>query len=85
MIFPDVTPEYWCERNGIEIKSLVCPRCGLVQKTTIPYLAQECVGLLAPKHACGSDFQASTMVARDPRERREWRELAQGLLGSLPD
>jgi hypothetical protein len=81
MIFPDFPVDYWCKKHDIKVKKLSCPNCGLVQETTIPFIGHECVGLMAPLHKCGKQYQAGTMVARDPKQREEWKEFAQLLLG----
>ncbi len=82
MIYPDFPVEYWCEKHNIKVKKIKCPNCGFMQETTIPIICQEFFGLIAPPHKCGTQYQAATMVARDPNQREEWKEFAKLLLNA---
>ncbi len=78
MIYPDFPVEYWCKKHNLEVEEIECPNCGLIQKTTIPFIAKTCVGLVAPLHECGPDWQAGTVVPRDPATRDRWAQMVQG-------
>jgi hypothetical protein len=75
VIYPDFSVEYWCQKHDLQIAEIKCPNCGLIQKTTIPFIAKECVGLLAPLHKCGPDWQAGLVVSRDSVTRKRWTEF----------
>jgi hypothetical protein len=83
MIFPDVSVEVWCKKHDIKVKNLECPKCGFIQETTIPFITQECVGLMAPLHECGKQYQAATSVSRDPIEREKWKDFAKLLINHM--
>lgn len=71
MIFPDFPIEYWCKKHDLEVAEIECPNCGLMQKTTIPFISKECVGLIAPIHECGQDWQAGIATPRDHEVRNQ--------------
>jgi hypothetical protein len=75
MIFLDTPLELFCKKHDLEVKEIECPNCGFLQKTTIPFIAKECVGLLAPLHDCGPDWQAGRTAPRNLDERRKWGDL----------
>jgi hypothetical protein len=49
-----------------------CPNCGLILKTTIPFIAKECVGLIAPIHECEPDWQAGLVAPLDYNTKERW-------------
>ena len=75
MIYPDFSVEYWCEKYNLNVEEIECPNCGLIQRTTIPFIAKKCVGLIAPIHGCGPDWQAGTVAPRDITVRNRWTEF----------
>ena len=75
MIFPDFPVEYWCKKHNLQIVEIECPNCGLIQKTTIPFIAKECVGLIAPIHECGPDWQAGLATPRDYNTKERWADF----------
>ncbi len=80
MLYPDVPLKIWCKTHNLKVKEFECRNCGIKQETTIPFISQECIGLMAPLHECGPQYQAGTMVARDPKERAAWSKIFNNLL-----
>jgi hypothetical protein len=75
MIYPDLPVEYWCKKHNLQVEEIKCQNCGLIQKTTIPFIAKECVGLVAPIHECGPDWQAGLAAPRDYSTRKRWADF----------
>lgn len=75
MFYPDVPLEYWVKKHDFKVKKLKCLNCGLIQKTTIPFLSKESIGLVTPVHDCGPEFQRWTGVIKDKSNRNKWARL----------
>jgi hypothetical protein len=75
MIFPDVSVENWCKKHNLEVRQCVCPNCGYRQTIDIPFITKECVGLVAPLHDCGEQYQASFASPRCAKVRQRWQAL----------
>jgi len=85
LIFPDLPLEYWCKKYNLEVQEIECPNCGLIQKTTIPFISQENVGLMAPLHDCGPDWQGGCAVPRDIATRNRWADFVNDIIDDEED
>lgn len=80
MIYPEISTEEWCEKHDLKVIEVKCPKCGLLQHTTIPFIAKKCLGLEAPLHECGVHYRAAAVVSRDPAKRARWKNLANEMM-----
>lgn len=84
----DVSLATWCATHGLEPFSVVCdrsphgPGCGAERRTTIPFRLGGCVGLVAPRCACGNPFGpfetraldgSLSLPAAPKREKPRWK------------
>lgn len=84
----DVPLLEWCFRHGLEPFTVECdqandvPGCGAPRRTTIPFLFEGCVGLVAPACPCGNRYGPFEMRALDgvtrlpsvPPPKTRWRK-----------
>lgn len=63
---PDMDPERWASRFGIEPISCACSVCGKTLTTSIPIAFESLRGLRAPICSCGNESTPYCFV-RDPR------------------
>ena len=76
ILYPQVSAEEWCKRYGLKMRNVKCPKCGLIQKLTIPWATKKTRGLKAELHGCGKNYQATSGIPADSKERESWKELA---------
>lgn len=74
-LFPKVSATKWAKRYNIEIRSRPCQKCGITQKTTIPWASKDWRGLVAPIHECGEEYELVTAVPTNNAERDSWRSF----------
>lgn len=64
MIFPDISPDKWCNKYNLEIKSANCSHCGNKKVANIPFIESEWVGLTSNNCKCGSTAAYEIRIAR---------------------
>lgn len=47
MIFPDIEPQIWAEKHGLQMLVVSCQECGEPIKTITPYVEKGIVGFIA--------------------------------------
>lgn len=78
MIFPEVDLDEWCEKYGLSKEEDICPDCGRILKPTIPFITKDFFGIKTDNsgETCGPDCGMAIAIARDPKDRKIWAEIA---------
>ena len=75
MIYPEIEAKIWAKRYNISQTEVICEKCGLSQKLTIPFAYKNKRGLMAKEHACGPDNQAFRYIALDSDYNSKLKEM----------
>ena len=84
MIFIDKTVQEWMSKHpSLEIVERPCDHCGLVLRSTRPFVERGYAGLIAPNCACGKNrHTAMSVVTTSAQKHRDWKLLLGHLLVS---
>lgn len=81
VLYPQVDPEVWAQQYGLEIKSIVCSKCGNPQLLNIPIAFRNKRGLSSALHDCGPRYQSYTVTTICPKERELYLKVFKLLSG----
>lgn len=79
MIYPTHDVHEWAQKYGLSLEPLACPKCGLLQQFTTPFVTENWRGVQADIHECGANYQAARAVSVD----EEFNSRLKDLYGTL--
>jgi hypothetical protein len=79
VVFPNVDPEEWAERYGIEVKEHPCPECGSLFWPTVPIAMKGYRGLQTVYHGCETANGCPFSVVPVGEKAKQWKALLAGL------
>ena len=57
MIYPDVSPQHWSFKHGLELGTDRCRKCGREVEVNIPIISKDFVGFESVAHECGEEYK----------------------------